>query len=267
MKFGYFDDENREYVITRPDTARSWSNYLGDTHFGSIISINAGGYSFYRSGGMGRFIRMRFNAIPMDQPGRYIYFRDMESGDYWSASWQPTSKPLAQYRSECCHGMGNTRILSEYSAVVSETNWFVPHGKAQEVWNALDDMLNIQYVQYTDTLKVHGNIIDHGTNIHIPEMPDDFAEKDQGRHSFQAMVGLKITGFYTDREAFLGPYRTYAWSRTASFIYSGIDRDGLGYRDSVQDLPGVSPACCSTVSLSMAILWPGICSRTRTILK
>lgn len=210
MKFGYFDDKNREYVITRPDTPRSWSNYLGDTNFGSIISNNAGGYSFYRSGGMGRFIRMRFNAIPMDQPGRYIYFRDMGSGDYWSASWQPTGKPLAQYRSECRHGMGYTRILSEYSAVVSEATWFVPRGKAHEVWNAMDDLLNIQYVQYTDTMKVHGNIIDHGTNIHIPEMPDDFAEKDQGRHSFQAMVGLEITGFDTDREAFLGPYRTYA---------------------------------------------------------
>ncbi len=391
MQFGYFDDKNREYVITRPDTPRSWSNYLGDTSFGSVITNNAGGYSFYRSGGMGRFIRMRFNSIPMDQPGRYLYFRDMESGDYWSASWQPTGKPLEHYRSVCRHGMGYTSIFSEYSDIASETTWFVPWGKTHEVWkvrlsnkgsrkrklraftyleyaanwNAIDDLLNIQYVQYITTMKVHSNIIDHGTNINIPEMLENFAEKDQGRHTFQALVGLNIAGYDTDREAFLGPYRTYAnpltvekgsnsgsegygdnpcgslsadirldpgesveflvivgigkaeieglkatehyrdlstadreleeireywksrlagltaetpdpelnstvnvwgiynalityaWSRSASLIYSGIDRDGLGYRDSVQDLLGVVHAIPDEVEARLELLISG----------
>ena len=72
MQYGYFDDQNKEYVITRPDTPKSWSNYLGSTEYGAIITNNAGGYSFYKSGGMGRFMRMRFNSVPMDQPGRYI---------------------------------------------------------------------------------------------------------------------------------------------------------------------------------------------------
>jgi N,N'-diacetylchitobiose phosphorylase len=373
MQYGYFDDQNKEYVITSPDTPKSWSNYLGSTEYGAIITNNAGGYSFYKSGGMGRFMRMRFNSIPMDQPGRYLYFHDCDSGDFWSASWQPVGKPLDKYKSVCRHGTAYTVIKSEYSDIVSETTYFVPLGKLYEIWkvkltnnsnlkrqlrvftyvelagnwSAIDDLLNIQYVQYIAKMNVTDNIIDHGTNINIPEMPDNFMEKDQGRHTFQAIAGAEVTGYDTDREIFLGPYRTYAnplavekgqcnnslaygdnpcgvlqadisldpeetkeflvilgvgkaetegkaaikefadisnagkelqkvkdywhrrmeglsaetpdkelnstintwgiynclityaWSRAVSLIYSGIDRDGLGYRDTVQDFLGV----------------------------
>ena len=99
MQYGYFDDQAREYVITRPDTPQSWSNYLGTTEYGAPITNNAGGYSFYQSGARGRFLRMRFNATPMEQPGRYFYLRDMDDGEYWSASWQPVGKALAEYES------------------------------------------------------------------------------------------------------------------------------------------------------------------------
>jgi len=373
MQYGHFDDERREYVITRPDTPKSWSNYLGSTEYGAIITNNAGGYSFWKSGGMGRFMRMRFNSIPMDQPGRYLYFHDHNVKDFWSASWQPVGKSLKEFKSVCRHGTGYTLIESEYNGIRSEVTYFVPMGRLYEVWrvrvtnltdkarnlsaftyaelagnwNAVDDLLNIQYVQYTARMQMVDDMIDHGTNVHIPEMPHDFKEKDQGRHSFQAVVGAKVIGFDTDREAFLGPYRTYAdpiavetgrcggslgygdnpcgvlqcevklkpgetkeflvlmgvgkadqtgraaseefaethvaeaelekirrywhgrldglsaetpdselnstintwgiynalitfaWSRAASLIYSGIDRDGLGYRDTVQDFLGV----------------------------
>ena len=93
MQYGYFDDLNNEYVITRPDTPASWSNYLGSPEYGAIITNNASGYGFYKSGARGRFLRLNFNSIPMDQPGRYFYLRDNDDGDYWSASWQPVGKP------------------------------------------------------------------------------------------------------------------------------------------------------------------------------
>ncbi len=236
MQYGYFDDKNKEYVITKPDTPKSWSNYLGSKEFGAIITNNAGGYTFYKSGGMGRFIRMRFNSVPMDQPGRYIYFHDHDSGDYWTASWQPAGKPLDQYKSQCCHGTAYTRITSEYKGITSEVTYFVPLNCLYELWkvkvtnnsprkrnlsgftyqeyvgtwNALDDLLNLQYVQYTAQMKVIDGIIDHGTNVNIPPMPGNFEEKDQGRHTFQAVVGARITGYDTNREVFLGPYRSYA---------------------------------------------------------
>ena len=87
MKYGYFDDKKREYVITRPDTPAPWVNYLGDPEYGAIVSNNAGGYSFVKSGANGRILRYVFNQF--DEPGRYIYLRDNETKDFWSASWQP----------------------------------------------------------------------------------------------------------------------------------------------------------------------------------
>jgi cellobiose phosphorylase len=89
MQYGTFDDKHKEYVITSPDTPKPRTNYLGSTEYGAIITNNAGGYSFYKSGGMGRFVRFRFNSIPTDQPGRYVYFHDHGTRDFWSASWQP----------------------------------------------------------------------------------------------------------------------------------------------------------------------------------
>jgi N,N'-diacetylchitobiose phosphorylase len=236
MQYGFFDDKQKEYVINRPDTPRSWSNYLGSTEYGALITNNAGGYSFYKSGGQGRFIRMRFNSIPMDQPGRYIYIHDQDNKDFWSASWQPVGKPLDKYISECRHGSGYTAISSKYSEIQSETTYFVPMGQCFETWllkltnnsskkrhlsvftfveyannwNAMDDLLNLQYTQYTAKMNVIDGIIDHGTNVNIPSMPDNFNEKDQGRHTFQAFIGGEIKGWETDLESFIGSYRTYA---------------------------------------------------------
>ena len=104
MQCGYFDDQAREYVITRPDTPAPWANYLGSPEYGALISNNAGGYSFVKSGANGRILRYVFNQF--DQPGRYIYLRDNASGDFWSASWQPVGKPLDVYQCQCRHGMG-----------------------------------------------------------------------------------------------------------------------------------------------------------------
>ena len=132
MKYGYFDDKNREYVIIRPDTPEPWANYLGSPEYGAIISGNVGGYSFKKSGANGRILRYVFNQF--DQPGRYIYLRDNADGDYWSASWQPVGKPLDVYKTECRHGMGYTRMLTDYSGIHSEVSYYVPDGQEHEVW-------------------------------------------------------------------------------------------------------------------------------------
>jgi cellobiose phosphorylase len=184
---------------------------------------------------MGRFMRLRFNALPMDQPGRTVYLHDHDSRDYWSASWQPVGKPLDQYKSECRHGSAYTVISSEYAGIRSETTYFVPLGKTFECWHVkltnlgekprelsaftyveyagnwsvADDLINLQYTQHTVTMEVEDNIIDHGTNVNIPHMPNNFAEKDQGRHTFQALVGVQVVGYETDRAAFIGSYRSY----------------------------------------------------------
>ena len=115
MQYGYFDDSAREYVITRPDTPAPWANYLGSPAYGALISNNAGGYSFVQSGANGRLLRYNFDGS--DSPGRYIYVRDNEDGDFWSASWQPVGKDLSVYKTECRHGLGYSRFHSEYKGI------------------------------------------------------------------------------------------------------------------------------------------------------
>jgi N,N'-diacetylchitobiose phosphorylase len=234
--YGKFDDAKREYVITRPDTPRSWSNYLGSTEYGAIITNNAGGYSFFKSAAQGRYTRLRFNSVPMDQPGRYFYLRDRESGDYWSSSWQPVGKPLSQYTTSCRHGTGYTTIESEYAEIRTETSYFVPLGEHFEIWlfevknqsnrpRVLDvftyveyssewhvwhDTFNLQYSQYIVDCDVKDGVLQHGISVNLPEVPERFEYRDQSRHSFLTLVGASPSGFETDREVFLGPYRTYA---------------------------------------------------------
>ena len=236
MHYGHFDDKNKEYVIEQPDTPKSWSNYLGSTEYGAIITNNAGGYSFYKSAAQGRFMRMLFNSIPMDQPGRYLYIHDRDSHDYWSASWQPVGKSLKKYKSECRHGTAYTKISSEYSGIKTETLYFVPLNRTDEIWNLKitnigeekrnlsvftfveytnnwklsQDLNNLQYSQYIIKMDVVDNIIDHGTNVYMPYIPDDFEDDGQGRHTFLAITGAGIKGFDTDRDVFLGSYRSYA---------------------------------------------------------
>ena len=124
MQYGYFDSKDREYVITKPNTPAPWANYLGSPEYGAIISNNAGGYSFVKSGANGRVLRYRFNQD--DKPGRYIYLRDDETNDYWSASWQPVGKDLSAYKSECHHGTGYTSIQADYTGIHSEVLYYVP---------------------------------------------------------------------------------------------------------------------------------------------
>ncbi|MBN1430041.1 MAG: N,N'-diacetylchitobiose phosphorylase [Anaerolineae bacterium] len=222
MQYGYFDDDNREYVITRPDTPRSWINYLGSRLYGGIITQNAGGYSFYQSGGTGRILRMRFNGMPIDQPGRYLYIRDDDSGDYWSASWQPVGKPLDQYECRVRHGLGYSIFEATYAGISSAFTCFIPRGQAFEYWS-LDvsnpgaetrklsifsyaelsndwlyrqDLENLQYSQYIVRMDYDDGIISRRNYA------------GEWNVSFFGLAGGDVASFDTDRDVFLGPYRT-----------------------------------------------------------
>ncbi|MDE7231806.1 MAG: N,N'-diacetylchitobiose phosphorylase, partial [Lachnospiraceae bacterium] len=234
MRFGRFDDANREYVIERPDTPAPWANYLGSPEYGAIISNNAGGYSFAKSGANGRILRYIFNNF--DQPGRYIYIRDNESRDYWSASWQPVGKDLAEYKSECRHGTAYTKITADYSDIFSEALYYVPLDKSYEVWslkltnlskatrdltitgyaeftnvnNYENDQVNLQYSQFVTRTVFNGNRICqriHG-NLDTLEDGKDVDEKIVIERFF-GLAGGEVSSYCGDREKFLGRYHGY----------------------------------------------------------
>jgi cellobiose phosphorylase len=180
-------------------------------------------------------MRLKFNNIPMDQPGRYLYIRDKESKDFWSTSWQPVGKPLSEYKSICRHGSAYTKIDSDYSKIKTETLYFVPLGKTYECWllkvtnadskkrklsvftyveytnnwNQSQDLNNLQYSQYIMKMDVVDGIVDHGTNVYMPERPEDFLDCGQARHTFLAITGADVVGYDTDRDIFLGTYNSY----------------------------------------------------------
>lgn len=232
--YGYFDNDAREYVITRPDTPRAWSNYLGSRRYGGIITAGAGGYSFTRSPAEGRILRHRYNSVPMDLPGRQFYLRDRDGGDFWSAAWQATAKPLSEYSTETRFGPGYAKIDSAYGGVRTESLYFVPldaefeywrlrvtndSGRRRELrvfafceftteWNLVNDTLNLQYTQYIGRARFDSvaGMIAVSSCANLPEDAGNFANRDQSRHWWMAQCGAPVTGHDCDREAFIGPY-------------------------------------------------------------
>lgn len=219
MQFGYFDDERREYVITRPDTPLPWINYLGCEEYFGIISQTAGGYSFFRDARLRRLTRYRYNNAPLDLGGRYLYLRDDRSGQTWSPSWMPTRSTLSEFT--CRHGLGYTRIASTFDNIHVETTYFVPLGETLEIWrcrvtnqraepanlslfssiefclwDAWDDATNFQRNFSTGEVEIEDGVIYHKTEY-----------RERRNHFAYFACSAPIEGFDTQREAFLGAYR------------------------------------------------------------
>ncbi len=134
MKYGYFDNDNREYVITRLDTPQPWTNYLGTEKFATVLSANAGGYSFYNSPEYNRVTKFRPN-FTQDRPGHYVYLRDQESGDFWSISWQPVAKSFDEAKYEVRHGLSYSKFFCEYNGIEAQKTIFIPKGEDLELWD------------------------------------------------------------------------------------------------------------------------------------
>lgn len=234
MQYGYFDEEKKEYVITRPDTPAPWVNYLGSPEYGAIISNNAGGYSFAKSGANGRILRYVFNNN--DQPGRYIYIRDNESRDYWSASWQPVGKDTDVYESRCSHGTAYTRMEAKYADIQSQCCYYVPLNQSYEVWNIKltnhsekprtltitgyceftnnsnyeQDQVNLQYSGFITRTAFHDNRIIQQIHGNL----DALAEGEEVDHKtvterFFGLAGQKVSSYCGSKDKFLGRYHGY----------------------------------------------------------
>ena len=137
MKYGYFDNENREYVIDKVDVPVSWTNYIGVNEMCSVVNHTAGGYLFYKSPEYHRITRFRPNGAPMDRPGHYVYVRDDDTGEYWSISWQPVGKPLDKARYECRHGLSYSRYLCDYNDISAQQTLFIPLDDEVELWDVV----------------------------------------------------------------------------------------------------------------------------------
>ena len=220
MKYGSFNDKNREYVITRPDTPLPWINYLGCNDYFGIISNTAGGYSFYKDARLRRLTRYRYNNVPLDSGGRYLYLRE-KNGEFWSPTWQPVQAKLDEY--SCRHGMGYSIISSVKNSIRSEICYFVPLNQSLEVWDlkltnerseaaeldlfslvefclwdAMDDSSNFQRNFSTGQVEIEGSTIYHKTEY-----------RERRNHFAYFTCSETLAGFDTQREKFLGAYNGF----------------------------------------------------------
>ena len=228
MKFGYFDDKNKEYVITSPKTPYPWINYLGSNGFFGLISNTAGGYSFYRDARLRRITRYRYNNAPIDMGGRYFYIND--GGNVWCPSWSPVKRELESY--SCRHGMGYTVISGERAGLKAEITFFVPVDADCEIhkikltntgwqeksfslfsfiewclWDANDDSTNFQRNFSTGEVEIEGSTIYHKTEY-----------RERRNHYAFYHCSESVSGFDTDRDEFLG-------------LYNGFDRPDAVFED------------------------------------
>jgi len=226
MQFGKFDDSSREYVITTPRTPHPWINYLGTEGFFSLLSNTAGGYSFYRDARLRRLTRYRYNDVPQDSNGRYLYIQERQpssgkslgklKGEPWNPSWKPAKTELDFY--ECRHGLSRTTIIGEKNGLRATVRYMVPVGTNAELqelvlentsreekavcihsfvefclWNALDDFTNFQRNLSTGQVEVEGSAIYHVTEY-----------RERRNHYAFFWTDAEIAGFDSDREAFIG---------------------------------------------------------------
>ena len=219
MNYGFFDDQNKEYVITTPKTPYPWINYLGTQEFFSLISNTAGGYSFYKDARLRRITRYRYNNVPIDVGGKYFYIND--NGILWSPGWSPVKTELDSY--ECRHGLGYTKITGKKNGISTEVLFFVPvnfNGEVQRVriknetsepksiklfsfiefclWNAYDDMTNFQRNFSTGEVEIEKSTIYHKTEY-----------KERRNHFAFYSVNAELAGFDTDRDSFIGLYNGF----------------------------------------------------------
>ena len=251
MKFGYFDDSAKEYVITTPKTPLPWINYLGTNEFFSLISNTCGGYSFYKDAKLLRLTRYRYNNVPYDNNGKYYYIKDGDT--IWNPGWQPTKTPLDSY--ECRHGIGYSRFTSSKNGVTASVLAFVPTKDNCEInhltitnnsdtaknltlfsyvewclWNADDDMKNFQRLLSCGEVEIKGSTLYHKTEY-----------RERRNHYAMFSVNHPIDGFDTIRDDFLG-------------MYNGVDHPEVVEAGKAKNTvaSGWSPIASHQINISLA---------------
>ena len=234
MKYGHFDDKNREYVIETPKTPFPWINYLGNKDFFGLISNTAGGYNFYKDARLRRITRFRYNNVPVDDGGRYYYIKD--GNTVWNPGFKPCKTELDSY--ECRHGLGYTRITSSKGGVEASMLAFVPldyNGEINRItltnksnavknlqlfslrewclWDASDDMLNFQRNFSIGQVEIEGSVIYHKTEY-----------RERRNHYAFFSVNTEINGFDSQLESFLGMYNGF---NEPEVVFSGKAKNSV----------------------------------------
>ena len=220
MKYGYFDNANKEYVIERPNVPVSWTNYLGVKDLCTVISHNAGGYTFFKSTEHHRVTRFRQNGIPLDRPGYYLYVRDDETGEYWSISWQPVGKDFNKAKYTCRHGLSYSKFQCDYQDIEAEQLLFIPVKDDVQLWdvkfknnsNKKRKLSIFTYLEFSyhhieiDNQNLQMSLYASGSNYEDGIIEYDFFYEPWTFHFFTS--NFEPDSYDCVRDSFIGNYRT-----------------------------------------------------------
>lgn len=220
MQYGTFDQENREYVISRVDLPVSWTNYLGVNQMCTVINHTAGGYVFYKSPEYHRITRFRPNGVPMDRPGQYVYLRDDQTGKYWSVSWQPVGKPLESADYECRHGLSYSKYRCSYQGIEAIQTMFIPLNDPVELWDVTvkntgkepREISTFSYLEWSfhhidmDNRNFQMSLYASGSSYQDGIIDYDLFYEENGYQYFTSSINP--TSYDTVRDTFIGAYRT-----------------------------------------------------------
>ena len=234
--YGHFDDDNQQYVITRPDTPLPWINYLGSRDFFGIISNTAGGYCFYKDARLRRLTRYRYNSVPLDGNGRYLYIQDGET--LWNPMWKPMKTALDYY--ECRHGAGYTTIRGQKNELGVEITYFIPLEDHLEIWDvkvrnlsnkpkkvrlwgfvewclwdAWDDQTNFQRNFSIGQVEAEDDAIFHKTEY-----------RERRNHFAYFASSIPTVGFDTSRDQFVGVHNGL---HEPQAVLDGACRNSMAY--------------------------------------
>jgi N,N'-diacetylchitobiose phosphorylase len=220
MRYGHFDEQNREYVIDRPDVPVSWTNYIGVKDMCAVLSHNAGGYSFYKTAEHHRITRFRQNGVPLDRPGHYVYIRDDDTGEFWSVSWQPTGKDLSKAKYECRHGLSYSKFSCDYQGIRASQRIFIPVEDDVELWDVLLKNTSVKprrlsifsYVEFSfhhieiDNQNLQMSLYASGSSYKDGVIEYDFFYEPWTFHYFTSC--FEPDSYDCLRDSFIGNYRT-----------------------------------------------------------
>jgi cellobiose phosphorylase len=241
MEYGYFDDANREYVITNPKTPVKWINYVGTLDFGGIVDHTGGALICAQDPAINRITKYIPQMPSSEFKGTTLYLR-FRSGDgyqVFSPYFVPTLAPYALY--ECHVGLGYTRILSEFHGVRTDVTIFCPFGENRVIrdykftnisdrpveldaipvveythFEALKQFTNADWVPQTMQSKAHRS--EDGTLILT-----QCAFMNKGVRVNILTSNRSVSSFESDRKRFLGDNEYGTWAAPL-----GLQSDELG---------------------------------------
>ena len=124
-EYGGFSEDGKEYWICVNKQKRLptvWSHIMANETFGTIVTENMGGYSWYKNSRLNRLTSWNNNPS-FDIPSEVIYVKDMDTKQAWSLGLNPMPD---NQNYNVVYGFGYCKYMHSHLGMEQELEIFVP---------------------------------------------------------------------------------------------------------------------------------------------